>query len=61
MKLQLIKRAPVKQFAMHISETARAGKFTRVSASFHLRAEAALKAWIADAIHRHPSVGKTLK
>lgn len=58
---ELIKASKVKAYALHISKQNRAGKFTRVSQDFLDRMEASLKRVIHDEIHRHPSVGKTLK
>lgn len=56
----LLCRSKVKAFALEISRTKRAGKFTRVSKDFLDRMEARFKADIHSEIHRHPSVGKTL-
>ena len=56
----LINRRHVKLFAMEMAKT-RAHKFTRVSQEFFLKCEANLKEFIRGHIHRHPSVGKTIR
>ena len=56
----LINRSQVKQFALHMAKD-RAHKFTRVGGEFYLKCEGHLKAYIRDQVHRHPSVGKTIK
>lgn len=59
--MSLLCRSKVKSFALSVSNDSRNGKFKRVSKQFLDRTEAALKVWLHDAIHRHPSVGVTLK
>lgn len=56
----MINRRKVKLFALEMAKT-RAHKFTRVSNEFLDRCEVHLKNFIRDQVHRHPSVGKTLK
>jgi len=56
----MINRRKVKLFALEMAKS-RAHKFTRVGSEFIDRCEAQLKNYIRDQIHRHPSVGKTIK
>ncbi len=56
----LLNRSKVKQFTMAMAEK-RAHKFTRVGDEFFTRCEAHLKNFIRDQVHRHPSVGKTIR
>jgi hypothetical protein len=56
----MINRLKVKEFALQMAQT-RAHKFTRVGSEFYDRCEAQLKNYIRDQVHRHPSVGKTIK
>jgi hypothetical protein len=56
----LLNRSKVRQFALTMAEQ-RAHKFTRVGDEFFTRCEAQLKNYIRDQVHRHPSVGKTIK
>jgi len=56
----LLNRSKVRQFALAMAET-RAHKFTRVGDEFFTRCEVQLKNFIRDQVHRHPSVGKTIK
>jgi hypothetical protein len=56
----MINRRKVKLFALEMAKS-RAHKFTRVSKEFIDRCEAQLKNYIRDQVHRHPSVGKTIK
>ena len=56
----MINRRKVKLFALEMAKS-RAHKFTRVGREFIDRCEAQLKNYIRDQIHRHPSVGKTIK
>jgi len=56
----LLNRSKVRQFALTMAEK-RAHKFTRVADEFFTRCEAQLKNHIRDQVHRHPSVGKTIK
>jgi hypothetical protein len=57
----LINRQAVKRMALELSKANRAGKFTRVGSEFLIRVNARLAAFIREEVHRHPSVGKTLK
>ena len=56
----MINRRKVKMFALEMAKT-RAHKFTRVGQEFVDRCEAQLKNYIRDQVHRHPSIGKTIK
>jgi hypothetical protein len=56
----MINRRKVKLFALEMAKS-RAHKFTRVSKEFIDRCEAQLKNYIRDQVHRHPSIGKTIK
>jgi hypothetical protein len=56
----MINRRKVKLFALEMAKS-RAHKFTRVGSEFYDRCEAQLKNYIRDQVHRHPSVGKTIK
>lgn len=56
----MINRRKVKLFALEMAKT-RAHKFTRVGKEFFDRCEAQLKNYIRDQVHRHPSIGKTIK
>jgi len=56
----MINRRKVKLFALEMAKS-RAHKFTRVGQEFYDRCEVNLKQFIRDQIHRHPSVGKTIK
>jgi hypothetical protein len=60
MNTPLINRSAVKKVALQLSQDKRAGKFTRVSAEFLERVNAATDAYIRQAVESHPSVGKTL-
>jgi len=59
-KVKLINRRQVKQFALDIAAT-RAHKFTRVGGDFLIRCEANLKEFIRNAVNRLPSKGKTIQ
>lgn len=59
--MSLIYRTNVKRLALELSARNRNGKFTRVGASFLDRVESRLRQMVHDEVHRHPSVGKTLK
>lgn len=50
----------VRRFALDCARQ-RAHKFTRVSAEFYSRADAALKRWIVSEIQQLPSKGKTVR
>jgi hypothetical protein len=58
---KLIRTSLFKAYTLEVVKANRAGKFTRVSKEFLDRAERGLRTWIQEAVHRHPSVGKTLK
>lgn len=58
--LHLINRKHVREFALELAKS-RAHRFTRVGDDFFLKCEGQLKAFIRPEVHRHPSVGKTLK
>ena len=63
-KFRLIKAPKCKKFALEFSKSnpckARAKMFTRVSESFLIECEVALKNHIMAKIKSHPSKGKTL-
>ncbi len=61
MNTPLINRQAVKRMALELSKANRAGKFTRVSGDFLIRMNSRLNAFIQEEVHRHPSIGKTLK
>lgn len=61
MTTPLINRSAVKKMALELSKSTRAGKFTRVGTEFLQRMNSQLDAFIRSEVHRHPSVGKTLK
>ena len=56
----MINRRKVKMFALEMAKS-RAHNFTRVGNEFIDRCEAQLKNYIRSEVHRHPSVGKTIK
>lgn len=56
----MLNRSQVRQFALTMAAN-RAHKFTRVGGQFFVRCEVQLKNFIRDQVHRHPSVGKTIK
>jgi hypothetical protein len=56
----MINRRKVKLFALEMAK-GRAHKFTRVGSEFYIKCEANLKQFIIGQVHRHPSVGKTIK
>ena len=56
----LLNRTKVREFTLTMAEK-RAHKFNRVSGEFFQRCEAQLKNYIRDQVHRHPSVGKTIR
>jgi hypothetical protein len=58
-KLKLINRSQVKQFALHMAKT-RAHKFTRVGGPFLMQCEYHLQDYIRNYIHCLPSKGKTI-
>ena len=61
MNTPFINRSAVKKAALQLSADTRAGKFTRVSTEFLERVNSAVDAYLRQAVHSHPSVGKTLK
>ena len=61
MNTPLINRQAVKRMALELSKANRAGKFTRVSGEFLIRMNSRLNTFIQEEVHRHPSIGKTLK
>ena len=61
MNTTLINRAAVKKAALDASQSTRNGKFTRVSKEFLEGINAEVLAMIRGRVHRHPSIGKTLK
>lgn len=56
----LLDQRQVREFAL-TQAGLRAHKFTRVGSDFYVRCEANLREFIRNQIHRHPSVGKTIK
>lgn len=58
---KLINKSQVKKYALHLSQTRRGGKFTRVSREFFESIDFALRREIESRVHTHPSKGKTLK
>lgn len=56
----LLNQSQVRQFALTMAQQ-RAHKFNRVGGTFFVRCEVQLKNFIRDQVHRHPSVGRTLK
>ncbi len=56
----MLNRSKVRQFALTMAAS-RAHKFNRVGGEFFVRCEVQLKNFIRDQVHRHPSVGKTIK
>jgi hypothetical protein len=57
----LINRQAVKRMALSLSKSMRAGQFSRVSNDFLVRIHSRLSAIIREEVHKHPSIGKTLK
>jgi len=58
--VRFISRKHVREFALEMAKS-RAHKFTRVGGDFYLKCEGQLKAFIRSEVHRHPSVGRTIK
>jgi len=58
-KVKLISKKHVKQFALDMAKT-RAHKFSRVGGDFFVACEAHLKEFIRDHVSRLPSKGKTI-
>ena len=58
--MSLLNRRQVRAFVLDTAK-ARSHRFTRVSAGFLDQCEAELRNLIRDRVHRHPSVGRTLK
>lgn len=59
-KNPLINRTQVRRMMLELSQSTRAGKFTRVSEATLDDAEGALADWVRRRVHSTPSVGKTL-
>ena len=57
----LLCHSKVKAYSLSLAQAHRTGKFKRVSKEFLDRTEAHLKVWLHAEVHRHPSVGVTLK
>lgn len=57
----LINRQAIKRMALKLSKSIRAGRFTRVGSEFFIRVNSRLDAIIREEVHKHPSIGKTLK
>ncbi len=58
-KVKLINRRQVKQFALDMAKS-RAHKFTRVGGDFFLKCEGNLKEFIRSYVQSLPSKGKTI-
>lgn len=56
----LLNKRQVREFTLSAAKQ-RAHKFTRVGNDFYVRCEANLREYIRNAVHRLPSVGKTIK
>jgi len=56
----LLNKRQVREFTL-VQAKQRAHKFTRVGNEFYVRCEANLREFIRNAIHRLPSVGRTIK
>jgi len=56
----LLNKRQVREFTLFQAKQ-RAHKFTRVGNEFYVRCEANLREFIRNAIHRLPSVGRTIK
>jgi hypothetical protein len=56
----LLNKRHVREFTLTQAQQ-RAHKFTRAGNEFYVRCEANLREFIRNQIHRHPSVGKTIK
>lgn len=56
----MLNRRKVKLFALEMAKQ-RSHKFTRVGTEFYDKCEAHLKQYIREQVHRHPSVGKTIR
>ncbi|MEW6304857.1 MAG: hypothetical protein AB1705_15385 [Verrucomicrobiota bacterium] len=59
--MSLLNKTAVRDLALRLSLEMRGGKFKRVGTSFLDRIEARTREVIAAEIHRHPSLGETLK
>jgi|32_taG_2_1085360.scaffolds.fasta_scaffold08335_6 hypothetical protein len=57
----LIYKSKLKQLLLDQSKEQRLGRFTRVSEEVYPKAEAVLRKWAKEYVHRLPSVGKTIK
>jgi hypothetical protein len=60
-KVKLVSKKHVKQFALDMAKSTRAHTFTRVGGEFYIACEAALKEFIRNHIRRLPSKGKTIR
>ena len=56
----LINKKAVKEYALVCAKSSRP-RFTRISKEFYIIADSKMRTWIADYLHRLPSVGKTTK
>jgi len=60
-EMSLVNKAALKKFILDYARDQRRHVFTRVSSGSLQTAEAMLRNWAQNEIHRHPSVGKTLR
>lgn len=56
----LLNKRQVREFTLTQAKQ-RAHKFTRVGGDFYVKCEANLREFIRNSVHRHPSVGKTIR
>ena len=56
----LLNKRQVREFTLTQAQQ-RAHKFTRVGNDLYVKCEAQLREFIRNYLHRHPSVGKTIK
>lgn len=59
--MSTINRSRVKTLALRLATQAGRNQFSRVSKGFLDRMERMLEQYVAAEVHRHPSVGKTLR
>jgi len=59
--MNLITKSAVKKYALELSQTTRAGKFTRVGKSFLEQVNDRTKRAIEELVRTHPTKGKTLQ
>lgn len=57
----IVNRKEVRRLALVVAQLSGRANFTRVSACFLDSIEAHVRATIRSRVHRHPSIGKTLK